>query len=147
MIDFAGSIMAVYVRDQERARRFYVEKLGFAELANQKYRKDGKDIWWIEVAPPMPEKRDEEVPPPVLALLQRDQLGKGHSGIAFVVDKVQSTYETLKELGVRFEWKPVERDWGWDAQFFDDDDNKVLIVDPFYHKRPLGSSQDPIGSQ
>src|ERR687893_243520 len=105
MINFAGSIMAVYVRDQERARRFYVELLGFAELANDKDYEPG--LSWIEVAPP----RHEGV---ALALLQPGQLGEGHSGIAFVVRDVQSTYETLKELGVQFEWEPDDRGWGTD---------------------------------
>ncbi len=136
MTNFAGSIMAVYVRDQERARRFYVETLGFAELANDKNYEDG--LSWIEVAPPRPEERHEEGPPPLsLGLLRPGQLGEGHSGIAFVVRNVQSTYETLKDLGVRFEWEPKDRGWGTDAQFLDPNDNKFLIVDPLYHKRPL----------
>ncbi len=128
MINFAGSIMAVYVRDQERARRFYVELLGFAELANDKDYEPG--LSWIEVAPP----RREGV---ALALLQPGQLGEGHSGIAFVVRDVHLTYEKLKELGVRFEWEPKDKGWGTDAQFLDPNDNKYLIVEPLYHKRPF----------
>jgi catechol 2,3-dioxygenase-like lactoylglutathione lyase family enzyme len=130
MTNFAGSIMAVYVRDQEMARRFYVESLGFAELANDKDYEPG--LWWIEVAPPR-----HEVVSPRLALLQPGQLGEGHSGIAFVVHDVQSTYETLKKLDVEFEWEPEERRWGIDAQFLDPNGNKFLIVDLLYHKRPL----------
>ncbi len=144
MIDFAGSIMvAVYADDQEKARRFYVETLGFAELANDKDYEPG--LSWIEVAPPRSEERHEENPPPPrLGLLRPGQLGEEHSGIAFVVRDVQSTYETLKELGVRFEWEPVDRGWGTDAQFLDPNDNKYLIVDILYHKRPLtGPSSAP----
>jgi catechol 2,3-dioxygenase-like lactoylglutathione lyase family enzyme len=129
MINFAGSITAVYVADQERARRFYVELLGFAELAKDENYEPG--LSWIEVAPP----GQEAV---ALALLQPGQLGEGHSGIAFVAHNVQSTYETLTELGVRFEWEPVDRKWGTDAQFLDENNNKFLIVDPLYHKRPIG---------
>lgn len=128
MINFAGSIMAVYVADQERARRFYVETLGFAELANDIDYEPG--LSWIEVAPP----RREGV---ALALLQPGQLGEVHSGIAFVVRDVHLTYEKLKALGVRFEWEPVDKGWGTDAQFLDPNDNKYLIVEPQYHKRPF----------
>jgi lactoylglutathione lyase len=134
VINCAGSITAVYVADQERARRFYVNLLGFTELANHENYEPGHS--WIEVA----RKGHEEVS---LALLQPGQLGEGHSGIAFVADDVQSTYEALKELGVRFEWEPRKRGWGTDAQFLDRNDNRFLIVDPQYHKRPLDPGPKP----
>jgi catechol 2,3-dioxygenase-like lactoylglutathione lyase family enzyme len=122
-------IAAVYVSDQDKARDFYVNTLGFEERCNHEY---GQGLRWIEVAP----QGTEEI---ALPLLKPGQLGRGHSGIAFVADDVQATYETLRNQGVRFERGPAKIEWWWEAQFVDPDRNKLLLVDPLYHKRP----QDP----
>ena len=42
-------VVSVPVSDQERAQRFYVETLGFALRANNRW---GDGMRWIEVAPP-----------------------------------------------------------------------------------------------
>jgi lactoylglutathione lyase len=127
MIDRNGLITAVYVSDQEKALNYYVNTLGLKQVAKHKNYEPG--LSWFEVA----RKGYEEY---ALALLKPGQLGEGHSGVAFVADDVQATYETLRKRGVCFEWEPEERDWGTDAQFLDGNNNRFLIVDPLYHKRP-----------
>jgi catechol 2,3-dioxygenase-like lactoylglutathione lyase family enzyme len=130
------SIVVVYVSDQDKARDFYVKTLGFEEREDHKY---GQDLRWVEVAP----ARHAEF---ALALLKPGQLGQGHSGIAFLAEDTRATYRELKDKGVRFEGEPTKIEAWWETQFVDPDNNKFLIVDPLYHKRPVGSP-DPIDSR
>jgi catechol 2,3-dioxygenase-like lactoylglutathione lyase family enzyme len=129
-------IAVVDVSDQDKARDFYVKTLGFEERADHKY---GQDLRWVEVGPAGHQGF-------ALALLKPGQLGQGHSGIAFVAEDTRATYRELKDKGVRFEGEPTKIEAWWETQFVDQDNNKFLIVDPLYHKRPL-DPQDPIDSQ
>jgi catechol 2,3-dioxygenase-like lactoylglutathione lyase family enzyme len=139
MINQITFTTAVYVRNQDRALDFYKSTLGLEKVADDKdYDKDyAPGLRWIEVA-----RAEHEA---ALALIKPGQLDEGrigaHSGIAFVVDDVREAFETLSDRGVRFEWGPVKRKWGWEAQFVDPDNNKFLIVDPLYHKRPHDPAQ------
>jgi catechol 2,3-dioxygenase-like lactoylglutathione lyase family enzyme len=114
---------AVFVSDLDRALAFY-EKLGF----KLEGRGGEPGVSWVEIT--LPDGYDW------IALVEfeepkqhKDRIG-GHTGLVFVTDKIHRAYEDLKKKGVRFQWKPESRPWGGlDAQFMDQDGNKILLVD------------------
>jgi catechol 2,3-dioxygenase-like lactoylglutathione lyase family enzyme len=117
----------VNVADQDRARRFYTEVLGFEVRTDVSM--DG--FRWLTVGPP--EQPDLEimlgVPGPpmyspedaatVLGLLDKGVL----SGGVLETDDCRRTYEELKAKGVTFLQEPAERPYGIEAVFRDDSGN------------------------
>jgi predicted enzyme related to lactoylglutathione lyase len=109
--------IVVPVDDQERAKRFWTETIGFEATLDQTYGGER----WVEVTPPDrqlvlvlsprpagPERR--EVP---------DQLPQ--SDIFFHCDDVQQTYQELVARGVKFPAPPAKLHFGWWALFEDND--------------------------
>jgi catechol 2,3-dioxygenase-like lactoylglutathione lyase family enzyme len=118
----------VYVLDQDRAKAFYTEKLGF------EVRDDARmgDFRWLTVAP----KTQPDAclvlmaitPGPALdadgAQLLRTLVEKGALGAgAFDVDDCQRTYEELKARGVEFKEPPKLMPYGTSCVFRDDSGN------------------------
>jgi serine phosphatase RsbU (regulator of sigma subunit) len=94
----------VFVRDQERSLRFYIDRLGF-ELAFDARLQSGKR--WVAVAPP-----DGTA---VLTLIQPSPdspeyklIGKA-TRVVFVTEDVVATYREWSERGVRFRHTPKLR--------------------------------------
>lgn len=107
--------IVVPVDDQERAKRFWTEQVGFTVARDDTYGEER----WVEVQPP-----DQRL---VLVLSPRgdeprrevpDQLP--HSDVFFTCDDVQQTYQELSARGVAFPTEPVEMHFGWWAMFEDD---------------------------
>jgi predicted enzyme related to lactoylglutathione lyase len=110
--------VGVYVGDQDRAKRFWTEAVGF-ELIQDAPMGEGEGApRWIEMAPP-----DRNV---VLVLFtpeeQRGLVG-GFSNVIFVADDVQRTYEELTARGVEFVDPPRQEFYGWWSSFKDPDGN------------------------
>jgi len=110
--------VGIYVRDQDQAKKFYTETLGF-ELLQDTPMGDGPDAArWIEVAPP-----DRSV---LLVLFtppgQEDRVGT-FSNILFACDDVPGTHQELTARGVQFVDEPRQEFWGWWASFQDPDGN------------------------
>lgn len=118
----------VYVLDQDRAKAFYTEKLGFevrddATLGNFR---------WLTVAPktqpdaciilmalePGP-MMDQQACDMIRALLKKGVLGGG----VLETDNCRRTYEELKAKGVEFFREPKEMPYGIEALFRDDSGN------------------------
>ncbi|HET7030206.1 MAG TPA: VOC family protein [Candidatus Limnocylindrales bacterium] len=117
----------VFVLDQDRAKAFYTEKLGF-EVRNDAVL-DG--FRWLTVgprdqpdlaillaypAPPMFSPEDAET---VRALVAKGSLGGG----VFQTDDCRKTYEELSAKGVTFLQEPADRPYGVEALFRDDSGN------------------------
>jgi len=87
----------IYVKDQERSREFYVEKLGFDVAFDARLQSGTR---WLAVAPP-----DGTA---VLALIAPKPASKEHqligrsTGIMFVAEDAVATYEKWRRRGVRF---------------------------------------------
>jgi catechol 2,3-dioxygenase-like lactoylglutathione lyase family enzyme len=119
-VDFGS---AVFVRNLDAALAFY-KKLGF-EL---KERGSRQGVSWVEVA-----LANDEV---WIALIEfqeatqfKNRIG-GHTGLVFVSRNLHDAHKRLKDKHVRFEWEPKPRPWGCsDAQFMDQDGNKILLVE------------------
>jgi lactoylglutathione lyase len=107
MITSIGSV-AVVVKDGQKAKNWYKEKLGFVVKSDEDH--------WITVAP----RRGKGF---VLHLCERRPLEKGNTGISFLVDDLDKTYEELSKKGVKFTVKPVDKGWGKFAMMKDLDGN------------------------
>ena len=117
----------VFVLDQDRAKRFYTEALGF-EVRNDAVL-DG--FRWLTVgpkgqpdlaillaypAPPMFSSEDAEM---VRSLVAKGVMGGG----VIEADDCRATYEELKGRGVTFLQEPADRPYGVEALFRDDSGN------------------------
>ncbi len=111
-------LVSVPVGDQDRARDFYVDVLGF-EL-----RRDnpmGPDQRWIEVAPKGGQISltlvtwFESMPPGTL------------QGLVVGADDIQATYDELVARGVPFDFPPTEMPGGTQAVFRDPDGNGLVL--------------------
>ena len=124
-----------YVLDQESARRFYTEKLGFevrSDVTMGPVCEDGTagGFRWLTVGPP--QQPDVEIiladcamghDPGTTAQL-RELVAKGALGTGVMAtDDCQKTYEELSARGVVFTQEPAQRPYGIEAVFRDDSGN------------------------
>ncbi len=110
--------VGIYVDDQDRAKQFYTETLGFELIQDMPMSPEPGGARWIEVGPP-----DRNT---ILVLFtpdeHRDRIGT-FSNVLFDCDDIQKTYEELRARGVEFPEPPVQQFWGWWAVFKDPDGN------------------------
>src|SRR5689334_12620852 len=94
----------IYVGDQDRAKRFWTETMGFRLVSDTPMGPEDGGERWIEVAPP-----DDDT---ILVLFttedQRDRIGT-FSNVLFTCDDIQRTYEELRAKGVEFPEAPVRQ--------------------------------------
>ena len=128
------SLVTIYCLDQNKARDFYVDVLGF-ELRTDITMGDG--FRWITVS--HPSQRELEVtlmvPGPPLdvdgAAFVRRQLEKGQmGGLGLRVDDCRKTYEELSARGVEFLQEPADRPYGTEAVMRDNAGNWLVLVEP-----------------
>lgn len=113
----------VFVRDQDRSIRFYVDQLGFSLLADARFEFDR----WVAIAPP-----DGNV---ILALLTPKR-GTPHykligrpTHIGFIAEDVYATYRLWMSRGVQFLRPPQAQLWGGTfAEFCDIDGNTFDLI-------------------
>jgi serine phosphatase RsbU (regulator of sigma subunit)/catechol 2,3-dioxygenase-like lactoylglutathione lyase family enzyme len=107
----------IYVRDQERSLRFYVDKLGFRVAVDHRFA-DGQR--WIEVAPPDGNAHIG------FALLQPnddpEKLIRPEARVWFITEDVNRKYEEWKARGVQFRYPPEVPIWGGIHTRFEDPD-------------------------
>ncbi|GLI04060.1 hypothetical protein YDYSG_00900 [Paenibacillus tyrfis] len=110
---------AVYVEDQQKAKAFWTEKVGFEVVAEHQMMPGAS---WLEVAPKGAES--------ALVLYPKSMMknwAELKPSIVFVCDDVEKTYETMKANGVTFEGELQKMQWGTFATFLDEDGNSFLI--------------------
>lgn len=120
---------SIYVLDQERARDFYVNKLGFKIHTDAEM---GPGMRWITVCPPeQPELEltlmpiqagmmfTEEKAAQLRELVQSGTFGFG----VFECKDIYATFEELKAKGVEFVKEPTKEFYGIEALFKDDSGN------------------------
>jgi catechol 2,3-dioxygenase-like lactoylglutathione lyase family enzyme len=115
------SHVTVFVNNQDEARDFYVNKLGFEVRTDQTmdggFRwltvgpKTQKELEIVLMEPKVGPMFDEEAAAAVRLLLKKGVLGSG----VFEVDDCRKTYEELKAKGVQFAGAPEERFYGIEA--------------------------------
>jgi len=131
------NFVTLWVRDQERSRRFFVDKLAFETIVDVPTPEGGR---WIVVAPPaagwltgtagaglpgialcVPEKPEEH-----------QRIGQS-TGLSFLTEDVRGVFDEWSKRGVRFAVPPIEPSWGSGqarfAAFEDLDGNSFSLVE------------------
>lgn len=126
----------VWVLDQEEARRFYTEKLGFEVRIDQTmdggFRwltvgpKDQPDLQLVLMAAAPSPYMDEESAAQIRALVAKGMLGPG----VMYTPNCRQTYEELKRRGVEFIQPPEDRFYGTEALFADNSGNRYSMTTP-----------------
>lgn len=101
------TITSVFVDDQEKALRFYVDLLGFQPKHDVPL---GEDRWLTVVSPEDPEGTELLLEPdghPAVAPYKAALVADGIPAASFGVDDVRAEAERLRGAGVRFTQEPV----------------------------------------
>lgn len=114
----------IFVRDQDRSLRFYVDQLGFGLVVDESYESGDR---WVAVAPPdgntvlalvAPKRKSEEY----------KLIGRARHTV-LVTEDVMAKFEEWHERGVRFHHPPQTTLWGGIFTRFDDlDGNSFMLV-------------------
>src|SRR5215469_7165100 len=107
----------VFVRDQERSLRFYVENLGFRVVVDHKFENGSR---WIEVAPPDGNANIGLAPVEDGADIK--SLISQETRIWFITEDVHRKYDEWTARGVRFRFPPQAPAWGGIHTRFEDPD-------------------------
>jgi catechol 2,3-dioxygenase-like lactoylglutathione lyase family enzyme len=123
----------IWVLDQDEARDFYVDKLGFEVQIDQSM----DNFRWLTVSPPGsdheliliepgPPMMDEETAVQVRELVAKGVLGPG----VMRTDDCRGTYAELRDRGVNFLSEPAERFYGVEATLRDNSGNWFSMTQP-----------------
>jgi catechol 2,3-dioxygenase-like lactoylglutathione lyase family enzyme len=128
------SLTTVYCLDQDKARDFYVDILGFTPRTDVTM---GEGFRWVTVFHPSQPELEVTLmtPGPPLdaeaAGFVRRQLEKGQmGGLGLRVDDCRKTYEELSAKGVTFLQEPSDRPYGIEAVMRDNSGNWLVLVEP-----------------
>ena len=133
---------SVFVLDQDSAKAFYTEKLGFEERSDivmgEDFEGAGAGFRRLTVGPR--EQPDLQVilsscdmgRSPQAAAQLRDLVAGGSMGVGVMTtDDCRQTYEELLAKGVTFLSEPAECPYGVEATLRDDSGNMMSLVEPF----------------
>ena len=133
------SHVTLFVSNQEQAKDFYVNKLGFEvrtdHTMDNGFRwltvgaRDQPDVEIVLIEPQSGPMLDEEAAQAVRLLLKKGVLGAG----VFQVDDCRKNYEELKQKGVQFAGAPEERFYGIEAIMKDGLGNWFSMTQPKPH--------------
>ncbi len=124
MFERIGTV-CVFVSDQDRAKKFYTEMLGF-ELRSDEALYPGAKNRWLAVAPKgaatevilyLPDKNWEHY---------RQVVGKSQA-LTFEVSDMKKLHADLKARGVTFVQEPDEQPWGTSAILEDSEGNHLIL--------------------
>jgi catechol 2,3-dioxygenase-like lactoylglutathione lyase family enzyme len=126
---------SIYVFDQDAAKEFYVDKLGFDLRMDQSM---DNGFRWLTVSPKgQPDfqlilmKVDGPNIQPEAAATLKDLMEKGRIGGGVLqVDDCRATYEELKAKGVEFLSPPADRFYGVEAVMKDNSNNWFSMTQP-----------------
>lgn len=110
--------VSIPTHDQDRALKFWTEKVGFRVFTDQPFNEKQR---WIELRIGSSETR--------LVLFTFDQGMKpgGSFNGALACDSVERTYQELLAQGVEFVSPPTKQPWGMFAIFKDPDGNQFVL--------------------
>jgi serine phosphatase RsbU (regulator of sigma subunit)/predicted enzyme related to lactoylglutathione lyase len=113
----------MFVRDQDRSLRFYVDQLGFSLVVDENYESGGR---WVAVAPPdgnsvlalvCPKRNSEEY----------KLIGRSRHAV-LVTEDVMAKFAEWQKRGVRFHHPPQTTLWGGIFTRFDDVDGNSFVL-------------------
>ncbi|WP_407937510.1 VOC family protein [Neobacillus mesonae] len=121
IINKIGKI-TVYVKDQEVAKDFWINKVGFVLKMEQPM---GPDFSWIEVGP-----SEDEFTTLVLyskeAMEQHEPSKVAHPSILFSTTEIESAYKKMKQNGVKV-GEMLRMPFGTMFSFQDQEGNEYLL--------------------
>lgn len=128
------SLVTVYVSDQDEAKKFYTDILGFEERADVRM---GDGFRWVTVGhPSQPELQitlmlpgpplDDDMAGAVRRALAKGSMG----GVGLRTDDCRKDYEDLSAKGVEFVQPPSDRPYGVEAVLRDNSGNWLVLVEP-----------------
>jgi catechol 2,3-dioxygenase-like lactoylglutathione lyase family enzyme len=112
--------VSVPVSDQEQAKEFYVDTLGFELLVDNSER---EGMRWIEVAP------EGSATSLMLVSWSDTLLPSLYRVIVVATDDIQAAYEELVAKGISFDLAPTEQANGMQAMFRDPDGNALVLLE------------------
>ena len=125
-------VAGIYVRDQDEALAFYVDKLGFnvhTDARNGDYRwltvqHPEQPIFQLGLFKPQPPTVDEAT-----AATLNEVVAKGAMPpLVLVVADCRATYDLFSKAGVEFTQEPIERYGSVDASFRDPSGNGWKLI-------------------
>lgn len=111
--------LGIPVQDQDRAFRFYTEKLGFRVLTDQEFSDKQR---WIELSIPGAETGVVLFTPEG----QEDRIGT-FVNTSWEVDDLARTHDELLARGVEFVKPPKKEPWGTFAIMKDSEGNQIVL--------------------
>jgi predicted enzyme related to lactoylglutathione lyase len=99
---------SVFVDDQDKALKFYIEVLGFVKKADFPV---GKFKWLTVVSPEEPDGTQLLLEPndnPAAKTFQKAIFEQGITTTSFAVADIQKEYQRMKKLGVVFTMEPTK---------------------------------------
>jgi len=126
MINRVGTV-SVFVSNQERAKDFYSNVLGF-ELRTDAPLYPGATARWVAVAPAGAATEIILYLPDENWAHYEQVVGKAQS-ITLDVSDLAAVYEDLKGKGVTFVQEPDAQPWGTFATLQDSEGNLILLVE------------------
>lgn len=124
--------MSVLVDDQEKALRFYTEKLGFVKK-NDVPDGDSPLRWLTVVSPDGPAEVELELQAthfPSAKAYQKDQYDAGYAFAILHTKDIQAEYLRLKKLGVVFRGEPEDVGPVLTVKFEDTCGNLINMIQP-----------------
>jgi predicted enzyme related to lactoylglutathione lyase len=120
------STVSVFVSDQERAKDFYTQVLGF-ELRSDEPLFPGAEARWVAVAPAGSETEVILYLPDENWEHYKGVVGKSQA-LTFEVANMAALQTDLKDKGVKFIQEPDEQPWGVYAIIEDSEGNHLILV-------------------
>ncbi|WP_409177286.1 VOC family protein [Brevibacillus fortis] len=111
--------VAVYVEDQQRAKVFWTEKVGFEVKQEHPM---GPNSSWLEVGPTGAQTALVLYPKSMMSNWQEQK-----ASIVFECTEIEKTYEKMRANGVVFQGELNKMQWGTYATFQDEDGNSYLL--------------------
>ena len=125
-------VVGVYVRDQDEALAFYVDKLGFrvhTDVRNGPFRwltvqHAEQPSFQLGLFTPGPPMQDEATAQALRALVAKGAMPP----LVLVVDDCRAAFDRFRSSGVEFTQEPVERFGSVDASFRDPSGNGWKLI-------------------
>jgi len=127
MIEKVGSV-SIFVSDQDRAKQFYTDVLGF-ELRTDAPLYPGAKSRWVAVAPKGAQTEVVLYLPDENWEHYRQVVGKSQA-LTFIVKDMKTLHADLKAKGVEFVQEPEEQPWGTFVIIKDSEGNSLILSEP-----------------
>ena len=122
MINKIGKI-TLYVNNQEEAKSFWIEKLGFVVKFEQSM---GPNVKWIEVGPSEEEFTTFVLYDKNLMIAQNPKANVTHPSILLSTKDIESAYSEMKEKNIKV-GELMNMPYGKMFSFKDQDGNEYLL--------------------